>query len=129
MAFANHSLWLAEFRVPADDYQYLHFMQINGLHDAAFIAREFVKHTSADAKLEKLYPIASPVQTADRVAKAMADAKGNYRPLQRDEPALTKAAVDRLKAAQGLGGPGGIVGPDGISAPPSPTQVEAMLST
>lgn len=129
MAFKQTIRWLAEFRVPADDFEHLHVMQISGPDDFVLIKKRFYEaHANVDAKLEKLERVKSPMDIAAAAARILKDAGGNHRPLQGNEHALTQAEVDRLRAEEGNLGPGGYVAPGDLSYPPSPEQVQKIVA-
>jgi hypothetical protein len=96
MAFAQTQMWLCEFRVPADDYLFPHLLQHNGVNDEAAIRALLAARMSPDARIERLYRVRSPLDTQNRLAAMMEEAKGAHRALVGDELTLSKAEVDAL---------------------------------
>jgi hypothetical protein len=98
MAFSTYKLWLITFRVPADDFQHLHIMQMNAPGNEGKVRAAFLnRHANPDARIESIATIKSPTETADLLAKVMKEAGPAYRPLQKDEAHLTIADVARIQ--------------------------------
>lgn len=117
MAFKS-GLFSFVYRLPVDDYKYVHTMMISGAtSDADALHHFFNRHTNPDAEIVGYKEIASPAEHAEIVAKALKD--GECRPVGPGEAHLTKADV----AARG--GPS-VGAPTGELIVPTAAQVEAI---
>lgn len=119
MAYASQ-MWSFVFKIPADGFKYLHTLMINGATDEKHALSEFFhRHTNPDAEIVGYKQVASPVEHADIVAKAISNQGADHREIQPGEAHLTKAQVESL------GGPATLPNTNELIVP-TPEQVEAI---